>query len=91
MARLLALNALFFATPFLAYAGWLVVTRGSVGDLRSWPTKVVLYLCLAGAVTMGLGLLALTSFSGARTDETYQPAVLRDGQIVPGGFRNDQR
>lgn len=91
MARLLALNVLFFVTPFALYAGWLALARRGVGDARSWPTRIVLYLCLAGALTMGLGLLALTSFSGANTDEAYQPAVLRDGQIVPGAFRDGDR
>ena len=86
MARLLALNALFFLAPFAVYAGWLAITRGSARNQSDWTARVVLGLCLAGAILMGLGLILLTSFSGAPPETVYRPAVIRDGQIVPGEF-----
>jgi hypothetical protein len=88
MARLVALNALFFAVPFAAYAAWLLATRGSLRGAGAWPLRIVLYLCLAGALLMAIGLIALTSFSGSGPTDTYRPAVLRDGQIVPGEFEH---
>ncbi len=86
MTRLLALNALFFLAPFAIYAGWLWASQGAPGKARDWTLKVVLGLCAAGAVLMLIGLVALTTFSGAQPGSVYHPAVVRDGRIVPGGF-----
>lgn len=86
MARLFALNAVFFLTPFIAYALWLLARRGTIAGAAQWPLRVILYLCVAGAVLMAGGIVALTSFSGADPDAVYRPAVLRDGRIEPGGF-----
>jgi hypothetical protein len=90
MGRLIALNALFFLLPFAGYGAWLLATRGSLGTARDWPARVVVYLCIGGALIMGVGLVTLTSFSGASPDDDYRPAVLRDGKIVPGGFEPER-
>ncbi len=86
MTRLLALNALFFLLPFALYAGWLFATRGSANNRDDWGLRVVLSLIAIGALLMTIGLVVLTSFSGASTESEYRPAVFRDGRIVPGEF-----
>lgn len=89
MARLLALNALFFVAPFAIYAAYVLATRRRL-EVGDWPARVIVSLCLAGAVIMAIGLFLLTQFSGADPNEQYHPAVLRDGVIVPGGFERPE-
>jgi hypothetical protein len=89
MARLLALNALFFLTPFAVYAAYIALTRRRL-EIGDWPARVIVALCLAGALIMAVGLFLLTQFSGAAPNVEYRPAVLRDGVIVPGGFEEPQ-
>ncbi len=86
MTRLLALNSLFFLLPFILYGGWLLATRGTLNNRSDWPGRVILGLVAVGAVVMTIGLVVLTSFSGAGVDTQYRPAVVRDGQLVPGEF-----
>jgi len=84
MGRLLALNAVFFLVPFAIYAAWLGATRRTL--VGGWPYRVVAWLCLAGVGVMAAGLVTLTSFDSSPPGFTYRRAVIRDGQIVPGGF-----
>ena len=86
MARLLALNALFFLIPFAAYSGWLFVTRRNLGTSADWSNRTIIILCSIGAVFVVIGLVTLTSFSASTTGETYIPATIEDGRIVPGRF-----
>jgi threonine/homoserine/homoserine lactone efflux protein len=89
MARLLALNALFFLVPFAAYAGWLFATKRTVRSAEDWPTRTVVILSSIGAVFVLIGLVLLVSFSGTSTNETYYPARVQDGELVPGRFGNE--
>jgi hypothetical protein len=86
MARLLALNALFFLVPFAAYAGWLLFNKRSLGTAADWPNRTVIILSAIGAVFVVIGLILLVSFSGTSTNEPYFPAEIQDGEIVPGRF-----
>lgn len=89
MARLIALNALFFLIPFAAYAAWLLVTKRRVNDPQDWRNRVIIWLCAIGVVFVLIGLVLLVSFSGTTTNETYHPAELQDGQIIPGRFGDE--
>ena len=86
MARLLALNALFFMVPFAAYTGWLLVTKRSLGTAEDWPNRTVIILSSIGGVFVVIGLILLVSFSGTSTNEQYFPAEILDGEIIPGRF-----
>jgi hypothetical protein len=86
MARLLAYNLAFFLLPFAIYGVYVVLTRRSLGTSDDWSVRVFGWLLLAGAGVMLVGLVLITTFGGASPDLEYHPAVLRDGQIVPGGF-----
>ncbi len=89
MARLLALNALFFLVPFVGYAIWLLATKRRFTNPSDWPNRVIIRLCAVGVVFVIVGLVVLVSFSGTSTNETYHPAEIRDGQIVPGRFGDE--
>ena len=84
MARLLALDTLFFLLPFAAYVVWLGFARASVGAAINWPLRTIGALSLAGTVLVLIGLVALVSFSGSPPGGQYRPATLKDGKIVPG-------
>jgi hypothetical protein len=86
MARLLALNALFFLVPFAGYAGWLLASRRGLGKAADWTNRTVIILSAIGAVFVVIGIVVLVSFSGTSTNEPYFPAEIRDGVLVPGRF-----
>ena len=89
MARLLALNAIFFMIPFAVYAGWLFVTRRSLGTNADWSNRVIIILCSIGALFVVIGLVVLTASESTSTGETYIPADIQDGEIVPGHFGDE--
>jgi hypothetical protein len=84
MARLLAFNAIFFLVPFVLYAGWLAVARGSISNVADWQGRTIARLALGGAAVMFVALVIFTSFKGAPPGGTYRPAKIENGQIVPG-------
>jgi hypothetical protein len=86
MVRLFAFNLLFFLLPFAGYAVWLVTTRRPVGGAVNWPSRVILWLTVAGAALMVAVLVVFTSFTGAPLGAVYVPATIVDGVLVPGHF-----
>jgi len=71
--------ALFFA-PLGAYALWrAAATRGQPG-----PSPAVLSSILAGLLLSGAGLAWFAVREREAPSARYVPAVLRDGQVVPG-------
>ncbi|MFO1185165.1 MAG: DUF6111 family protein [Bauldia sp.] len=87
MARLLAVDALFFLLPFAAYAIWLAFARRPVGVGTSWPLRTVGVLSMVGAGLVLAGLIALVSFGGSPPGGEYHPASLQNGRVVPGTVR----
>lgn len=87
MARILALNALFFLIPFGIYALWLFGTRRHFGTRAEWTNRVITILSVIGAVIVVIGLAFLVDFGGDTADQPYHPAEIgEDGQIIPGRF-----
>lgn len=87
MPRLVAFDAVFFLLPFVVYAAWLLVTRGTVRNSADWPAKVIGYLGLAGAVLLVLAVVVFISFERGEPGAVYVPAkVGEDGKIIPGHF-----
>lgn len=83
MLRIVALDALFFLTPFAAYALWLLFTRRTMGDPNDWTVKTIAWLALAGAIFM-IGILV--TFIHLETNPpggTYVPPTFQDGVLVP--------
>ncbi len=64
MIRFLAFTALFFAIPFAAYYGWVVLKYRRFPEPADWPTRVIVTLCVIGAVLMLIGLVILVMSEG---------------------------
>jgi hypothetical protein len=85
MARIVALNVTFFLVPFAVYALWLVLSRRSLSDPKSWPVRSIVYLALGGFVLTSIALFFFIHFSAAPPGAEYRPARIDEsGRIVPG-------
>jgi hypothetical protein len=85
MARIVALNAIFFLVPFAVYAIWLAAARRPLSDMASWPLKTIAYLSAGGFVLTAIALVFFIHFSAAPPGAEYRPATIgEDGRIVPG-------
>ncbi len=89
MARLFAFNIFFFLLPFVAYAGYLLITRGSFRNVAEWQMQTIAWLALGGAVFMVAAIVYFTQFETHEADSTYVPAQFVDGKIVPGRLDTD--
>jgi heme/copper-type cytochrome/quinol oxidase subunit 3 len=59
MIRFLAFTAVFFALPFATYFVWVSAKYRRWPEPRDWPTRIVIVLCVIGAVLMLIGLVIL--------------------------------
>jgi hypothetical protein len=84
MARVLALNAIFFLVPFAIYALWLALSQRPLSDPKSWPLRSVVYLAIGGLALTSLALVFFIHFSSAPPGAEYSPARIENGRIVPG-------
>jgi hypothetical protein len=89
MARFIFLDALLFLLPFAAYAGWLMVTRGSLSNVEDWQARTIAYLAIAGAGSLLVALIIFTSYRMIPPGGTYTPAHMENGHIVPGHIDPD--
>lgn len=85
MFRVILINILLFLLPFLVYAAYVVWVKG-VAPNRAMAGAPFLWLVSAGLVVLFVGLFTLVEFSGGDRDGSYQPSVLEDGVIKPGGI-----
>ena len=83
MVRVLLEPALFFLSPFIAYALYLIIRRRYPFTLDHWGGSSVAMLTLCGLVIAILGVLALGLFA-ERHQGAYVPAHLEKGRLVPG-------
>jgi len=86
MFRIVAFDLLFFALPFIAYAVWLLSTRGTATHGRDWTGPVIGLLSLVGVILMVIALIAVIHFNAAPAGVGYHPAEVKDGRLVPGEF-----
>ncbi|MCW5697624.1 MAG: hypothetical protein KIS96_12935 [Bauldia sp.] len=89
--RAALINVLLFLVPFVAYAIWLLATRGRLNDRADWTLRVLGILAGVGAVIMIIGLVFIVDWTGESDANpgSYRPAEVRDGVLIPGGFFND--
>lgn len=85
MLRIVLINVLLFLLPFLIYAAYVVWVKG-VAPKRAMSGAPFLWLILAGLAVLFVGLVTLVEFTGGERGGTYQPSVLEDGVIKPGGI-----
>lgn len=86
MVRFVAFDAVFFLLPFAAYALWLIVSRRSVRNRDDWQVKTIATLALIGAVFMIVVLVVFIQRDTDAPGDTYIPAHIENGSIVPGHF-----
>jgi hypothetical protein len=84
LLRLLIERGLLLALPFAAWFVWREVARRTGRPMGSTPWA---WLFAAGALLVGLSLMATAVFHIDNRDQTYIPAVTHpDGQVTPGRF-----
>ncbi len=84
MARLFVFNIFFFLLPFVAYAGYLLITRGSFRNISEWQIQTIAWLALGGSLLMVAALLYFLQLQPGDAGSTYVPATFEDGKIIPG-------
>ena len=77
LARVIVLRALLIALPFAVWFAWAWVARRSGRPMGSTPYA---WLVAAGAVLVGLSLVATVVFHPDNRGERYVP-----GEVTPGG------
>jgi hypothetical protein len=86
MARVITLQLVFFLLPFALYALWLLLSKRKVLEVAPWTWKIIGILVLAGFVLGVVGFLATAPIGGGNPGQTYVPAHMKDGVLVPGHF-----
>ena len=85
MTRVVLENVLLFLLPTLLYVGYVYFTREpGRGGTRVMDEAPLVWLFIAGAVLVIVTLVAFGSTSGGKPGQHYEPAVMKDGRIVPG-------
>ncbi len=74
---------LLFLSPFIAYAGLLVLRRLPPFSSRHWTQGMVSMLTLAGLFAAVLFMLAYGLLAERHTG-AYLPAHIENGRVVPG-------
>ena len=72
-----------FASPFAAYAIYLVLRRKYPFTIEHWTKGAVSTLTLAGLAIAVTGMLAFGIFA-PRHEGAYIPAHIENGLLVPG-------
>lgn len=88
MIRILIENILLFLLPSGVYLLYVLVQRRMAGTGET-STRVIddaplLWLFLAGVVTVVATLAAFGSNTGGKPGEAYEPPSIQNGRIVPG-------
>ena len=84
LLEVLASRALLVALPFGLWFLWREIARRTGREMGSTPWA---WLFAAGAVLLGVSLMATAVFHGDNRGEVYVPAeATSDGRITPGHF-----
>lgn len=90
MIRLIIQNLLLFMLPTLLYVAYLMVRRRGQPNntaVQALDDAPLFWLIAVGAaLTVGV-LVYFHSNDRAPPGQPYQPPVMRDGKIVPGGHK----
>lgn len=83
MLRIVLINILLFSLPFVAYAGYVVLTKNA-NSPSAWENIPILWLLAAGFALLFVGMVVLISFDSGDPGATYHPPAYEDGVIKPG-------
>ena len=70
--------------PFLLYAAYVALAQRRMPDWLDLDEKEWLMLGGTGLVLLMISLVTWSLLSGSPPEETYIPAQIEDGRIVPG-------
>lgn len=84
MIRVLVINAILFALPFVLTWAWIRFIATKQPDEQT--RKLYAYAAIVGLVLVAASLLTYRVNSGNAPGGTYVPPSYEDGQIVPGRF-----
>lgn len=85
MTRIVLIQILLFALPFLVFAAWRYLVHEARGG-EIIDDAPVLVLLAIGSALFAAGLFYLASFEKQGIDGRYVPATYKDGHIEPGHF-----
>jgi len=88
--RIAFFELLLFLTPFAIYAAYLYLVKQQRQAEGFWRDAPVFRLFLAGMGLIAVGLVGFATFSGNDKNSEYVPAVVRDGVIIPGYFKDTE-
>ena len=86
MLRVIVINILMFAVPFVLYVVFQLVTRVDDGRSSALEGIPLLPLTLAGTALVAL-TLAVTATMSQKHQGAYEPAVVIDGTVQPGRIK----
>lgn len=76
-----------FLLPFAGYAVFVLLDKRAEAAGRTFADTPWTWLTSGGLLLVALSLLVLALLQEGGTGESYAPAELRDGRIVPGQVR----
>ncbi|MFQ3622331.1 MAG: DUF6111 family protein [Acetobacteraceae bacterium] len=83
-------GVLLFLIPFVLYFGWLFLVRragaanGTEQPAIAWRDAPWVILSFLGVALVAVGLMLFAEQRAMRPGETYAPARLEGGRVVPG-------
>jgi Family of unknown function (DUF6111) len=83
MLRVVLINIVLFALPFLLYAAYMMLAK-KVAAANVWQGAPVAWLAGAGPGLLLIATALLISFSGGAPGGIYHPPRIEDGVIKPG-------
>lgn len=89
MLKKLLLHAIPFLVPFVAYALYVIATKRAAKQGYNWRESPWYWLTVTGLVLFILSLMLGADVFWSNTGDTYVPAQLENGEVVPGQFRSE--
>ena len=86
MSRTLLEIALFL-TPFVLYALYLFATQQDAREKEHWRLQVLIICAIGGCALVIASLLYFAHFGGVGPGNTYIPAHMKNGRLLPGHFK----
>ncbi len=90
MIRLIIQNIILFALPTLLYVAFILLRRRGQPQntaAQALDDAPLFWLVAIGAALMISVIVLFRSTDAGKPGQPYQPPVVRDGKIVPGGHR----
>ena len=84
MIRPILTELALFLAPFVAYAIFVVATRGKLLHAEAWTLKTIAGLAIMALLLVVGSFIVLAHFTGAPPGSAYMPAHIENGRLVPG-------